>query len=137
MFSVPLMVLLPSLAASVGTKSGSKRIFDAADVNAFPLIYDLFDPSLLQSAIVHLVLRSPQSRRVEMKFEDEVTMREAEDIVGKEFEETGLRTEDEALLLEVLEELEEAKEGEGEEMKGGCPAAHRELVERIKKSQGE
>ncbi|KAH7828514.1 uncharacterized protein MONOS_7711 [Monocercomonoides exilis] len=48
----------------------------------------------------------------------------------------GLRTKDEALLQAVLEEREEAKEGEGDEMKGDCPAAHRELVERIKKSQG-
>ncbi|KAH7823255.1 uncharacterized protein MONOS_819 [Monocercomonoides exilis] len=46
MLSVPLVAPLPSLAASVGTKSGSKRIFAAADVNAFPSICDLFDPSL-------------------------------------------------------------------------------------------
>ncbi|KAH7821885.1 uncharacterized protein MONOS_5153 [Monocercomonoides exilis] len=46
MLSVPLIAPLPSLAASVNTKSGSKRIFAAADVIAFPSIYDLFDPSL-------------------------------------------------------------------------------------------
>ncbi|KAH7825899.1 uncharacterized protein MONOS_3074 [Monocercomonoides exilis] len=58
MLSVPLVAPLPSLAASVGTKSGSKRIFAAADVNAFPSIYDLFDPSLLPFAIARLVSRS-------------------------------------------------------------------------------
>ncbi|KAH7831527.1 uncharacterized protein MONOS_11109 [Monocercomonoides exilis] len=47
MLSVALVTPLPSLAALVGTKSGSKRIFAAANVNAFPSIYDLFDPSLL------------------------------------------------------------------------------------------
>ncbi|KAH7819173.1 uncharacterized protein MONOS_3233 [Monocercomonoides exilis] len=72
MLSVPLIALLPSLAASVNTKSGSKRIFAAADVIAFPSIYDLFDPSLLPSAIARLVSRSPQLRRVEMKFENKV-----------------------------------------------------------------
>ncbi|KAH7823585.1 uncharacterized protein MONOS_7543 [Monocercomonoides exilis] len=36
MLSVPLVAPLPSLAASVDTKSGSKRIFAAADVNALP-----------------------------------------------------------------------------------------------------
>ncbi|KAH7823450.1 uncharacterized protein MONOS_9630 [Monocercomonoides exilis] len=46
MLSVPLVTPLPSLAVSVGTKSGSKWIFAAADVNAFPSIYDLFDLSL-------------------------------------------------------------------------------------------
>ncbi|KAH7824409.1 uncharacterized protein MONOS_2317 [Monocercomonoides exilis] len=38
MLSVPLVGPLPSLAASVGTKSGSERIFAAADVNVFPSI---------------------------------------------------------------------------------------------------
>ncbi|KAH7816607.1 uncharacterized protein MONOS_5851 [Monocercomonoides exilis] len=35
------------LAASVGTKAGGKRIFEAVDVNAFPSTYDQFDSSLL------------------------------------------------------------------------------------------
>ncbi|KAH7816300.1 uncharacterized protein MONOS_10035 [Monocercomonoides exilis] len=40
--SVPLVGPLPSLATSkVITKSGSKRIFAAADVNALPSIFDL------------------------------------------------------------------------------------------------
>ncbi|KAH7826716.1 uncharacterized protein MONOS_10557 [Monocercomonoides exilis] len=72
MLSVPLVAPLTSLAASVGTKSGRKRIFAAADVNEFPSIYDLFDPSLLPSAIARLVSRSPQSRRVVVKLDDEV-----------------------------------------------------------------
>ncbi|KAH7819792.1 uncharacterized protein MONOS_10208 [Monocercomonoides exilis] len=47
MLSVPLVGPLPSLTTSkVITKSGSKRIFAAADVNAFQSIYDLFDPLL-------------------------------------------------------------------------------------------
>ncbi|KAH7817042.1 uncharacterized protein MONOS_10880 [Monocercomonoides exilis] len=45
-FSVTLVALFLWLATSVGTKSGSKRIFAAADVNAFDSINDLFDPSL-------------------------------------------------------------------------------------------
>ncbi|KAH7820380.1 uncharacterized protein MONOS_6253 [Monocercomonoides exilis] len=65
MLSVPLVGQLPSLAASVGTKSGGKRIFAAADVNAFPSINDLFNPSLQ-------ILRSPQSRRVVVKLDKEV-----------------------------------------------------------------
>ncbi|KAH7815052.1 uncharacterized protein MONOS_11902 [Monocercomonoides exilis] len=60
MLSVPLVELLPLLAASVGTKSGNKRIFAAADVNAFPSIYDLFYPSLQ-------IWRSQQSRLVVVK----------------------------------------------------------------------
>ncbi|KAH7825970.1 uncharacterized protein MONOS_4542 [Monocercomonoides exilis] len=68
----PLVVQLPSLAESVSTKSGSKRIFDAENVNAFPSIYDLLDPSLLPSAIARLVSRSPQSRRVVAKLNEEV-----------------------------------------------------------------
>ncbi|KAH7825875.1 uncharacterized protein MONOS_3097 [Monocercomonoides exilis] len=46
MLSVPLVGPLPPLAASVGTKSVSKRIFAAADVSVFPSIFDLFDPSM-------------------------------------------------------------------------------------------
>ncbi|KAH7817415.1 uncharacterized protein MONOS_6901 [Monocercomonoides exilis] len=65
MLSVTLVVQLPSLAASVGTKSRSKRIFAAPDVNAFSLIYGLFDMSLQ-------IWRSLQSRRVVVKLDDEV-----------------------------------------------------------------
>eukprot|EP00770_Monocercomonoides_exilis_P011996 MONOS_11938.1-p1 / transcript=MONOS_11938.1 / gene=MONOS_11938 / organism=Monocercomonoides_exilis_PA203 / gene_product=flagellar associated protein / transcript_product=flagellar associated protein / location=Mono_scaffold00628:4-3414(-) / protein_length=1023 / sequence_SO=supercontig / SO=protein_coding / is_pseudo=false len=125
MLSVPLVAPLPSLAASVGTKSGSKRIFAAADVNAFPSIYDLFDPSLLPSAIARLVSRSPQSRRVVVKLDDEVMGRgiavcEVGGIVEKGLDAAGLRMEDvvlspAAIALAVLEEREEAEEGE----KGG------------------
>eukprot|EP00770_Monocercomonoides_exilis_P016597 MONOS_16565.1-p1 / transcript=MONOS_16565.1 / gene=MONOS_16565 / organism=Monocercomonoides_exilis_PA203 / gene_product=IQ domain-containing protein H / transcript_product=IQ domain-containing protein H / location=Mono_scaffold01866:30-1708(-) / protein_length=472 / sequence_SO=supercontig / SO=protein_coding / is_pseudo=false len=125
MLSVPLVAPLPSLAASVGTKSGSKRIFAAADVNAFPSIYDLFDPSLLPSAIARLVSRSPQSRRVVVKLDDEVMGRgiavcEVGGIVEKGLSAAGLRMEDvvlspAAIALAVLEEREEAEEGE----KGG------------------
>ncbi|KAH7820946.1 uncharacterized protein MONOS_9152 [Monocercomonoides exilis] len=68
MLLVPLVAPLPSLAASVCTKSGSKRIFAAADVNAFPSIYDLFDQSLQ-------IWCSPQSRRVAVKLDDEVMRR--------------------------------------------------------------
>ncbi|KAH7828271.1 uncharacterized protein MONOS_12754 [Monocercomonoides exilis] len=64
MLSVPFVGQAPSLAASVSTKSGSKRILAAADVNAFPSIYDLFEPSLLPSVIARLVSQSLQSRRV-------------------------------------------------------------------------
>ncbi|KAH7830980.1 uncharacterized protein MONOS_4395 [Monocercomonoides exilis] len=60
MLSVPLVVPLHSLAASMRKKSGSKLIFAASDVNAFPSINDLFDPSLLPSEIARLVSRSPQ-----------------------------------------------------------------------------
>ncbi|KAH7819391.1 uncharacterized protein MONOS_12190 [Monocercomonoides exilis] len=35
MLSVQLVVQLPSIVSSVGTKSGSKRIFAVVDVNAF------------------------------------------------------------------------------------------------------
>ncbi|KAH7823562.1 putative IQ domain-containing protein H [Monocercomonoides exilis] len=146
MLSVPLVAPLPSLAASVGTKSGSKRIFAAADVNAFPSIYDLFDPSLLPSAIARLVSRSPQSRRVVVKLDDEVMGRgvavcEVGGIVEKEQSEEGLRMEDvvlslAAIVLAVLEEREEAEEGEGYEEKDKYPTAHREYVRKIKENQG-
>ncbi|KAH7822359.1 uncharacterized protein MONOS_13883 [Monocercomonoides exilis] len=46
MFSFPLITLLPSLAASMDTMSGSKQIFVVEEVNAFTSIYDLFDMSL-------------------------------------------------------------------------------------------
>ncbi|KAH7817035.1 uncharacterized protein MONOS_10873 [Monocercomonoides exilis] len=66
MLSVPLVAPLPSLAASVDTKSGRKRIFVVEEVNALPSIYDLFDQSLQ-------ILRSQQSRRMEVKLDYEVT----------------------------------------------------------------
>ncbi|KAH7816452.1 uncharacterized protein MONOS_15518 [Monocercomonoides exilis] len=130
MLSVPLVAPLSSLAASVGTKSGSKRIFVAPDVNAFPSIYDLFDPSLLPSAIARLVSRSSQSRHVVVKLKDEVIWRgiavcEVGEIVEKGLDAAGLRMEDvvlspAAIELAVLKEREEAEEGkrggkEGEE----------------------
>ncbi|KAH7832710.1 uncharacterized protein MONOS_10944 [Monocercomonoides exilis] len=65
MLSVLRVVQLPTLAESVGTKSGSKRIFAAANVNVSPSIHDLFDTSLQ-------IWQSPQSRRVMMKLDDEV-----------------------------------------------------------------
>ncbi|KAH7831172.1 uncharacterized protein MONOS_10199 [Monocercomonoides exilis] len=170
MLSVPLVAPLPSLAASVGTKSGSKRIFEEADANALTSIFDLFDPSLLPSAIARLESRSPQSRRVVVKLDDEVMGRgvavcEVGEIVEKGLDAAGLRMEDvvlspAAIALAVLEEREEAEEGEkgdkegeekgeekGEEdggreegdvneVKGGYPTAHREFVERIKENQG-
>ncbi|KAH7828675.1 uncharacterized protein MONOS_15252 [Monocercomonoides exilis] len=70
--SVPQEAKLPTLAASVGKMSESKRFFSSADANIFPSIYDLFDPSLLPSAIARLVLRSPQSRLAVVKLDDEV-----------------------------------------------------------------
>ncbi|KAH7821605.1 uncharacterized protein MONOS_11481 [Monocercomonoides exilis] len=60
------------LGLSVSTKSESKWIFAAADVNAFPLISDLFDPSLLTSEIAQSVSRSPQSMCVVVKLDEEV-----------------------------------------------------------------
>ncbi|KAH7819304.1 uncharacterized protein MONOS_14574 [Monocercomonoides exilis] len=85
MLSVPLVGPLPSLAASVGTKSGSERIFAAADVNAFPSIYDMFDLSLQ-------IWRSQQSRRVVVKLDDEVMEREVEMNEVGEIVEKGLLT---------------------------------------------
>ncbi|KAH7825983.1 uncharacterized protein MONOS_4554 [Monocercomonoides exilis] len=46
MLSVQVVAQLPSLVASVGTKLGSKRIFAAAGVNAFPTIKDLSNSSM-------------------------------------------------------------------------------------------
>ncbi|KAH7825395.1 uncharacterized protein MONOS_2529 [Monocercomonoides exilis] len=91
-----------------------------------------------------------------------VAVCEAGEIVVKELEAAGMRTDDDVVLLPVdieqtmLEEREEAEEGErggkegeengeedgrkegseGNEEKGGYPTAHREFVERIKESQG-
>ncbi|KAH7816028.1 uncharacterized protein MONOS_2536 [Monocercomonoides exilis] len=163
MLSVPLVAPLQSLAASVGTKSGSKRIFAAADVNAFPSIYDLFDPSMQ-------IWRSQQSRSVVAKLEDEVMGRgvevcEAGEIVEKGMLAAGLRMEDvvlfpEAIALAMLDGREEVEEGngngeegeekgeedggkdggreggDGNEEKGWYPTAHRKFVERIKEKQG-
>ncbi|KAH7820340.1 uncharacterized protein MONOS_2246 [Monocercomonoides exilis] len=115
MLSVSLVRPLPSLAASVGTKSVSKRIFAAADVNAFPSINDLFVPSLQ-------IWRSQQSRRVVVKLDEEVMGRgvavcEVGEIMEKGLSEAGLRMEDvilspAAIALALLEEREEAEEGE-------------------------
>ncbi|KAH7831467.1 uncharacterized protein MONOS_15419 [Monocercomonoides exilis] len=121
--------------SSVGTKSGSKRIFAAPDANAFPSIYDLFDPSLQ-------IWRSQQSRRVEVKLDDEMMGRGIEvREVDKRMDAVWLRMEDmvllpEEIVLVVLEEREEAEEGDVNEVKGGYPAAHREFVERIKENRG-
>ncbi|KAH7823487.1 uncharacterized protein MONOS_9868 [Monocercomonoides exilis] len=102
------------LAAPAGTKSGSKQIFAVADVNAFPSIYDLFDPSLQ-------MWRSTQSGRVVVKLDDEVMGRgvavcEVGEIVEKGLSEAGLMMEDvlspAAIALAVLEEREEAEDGE-------------------------
>ncbi|KAH7820202.1 uncharacterized protein MONOS_8809 [Monocercomonoides exilis] len=115
MLSVQVVAQLPSLVASVGTKLGSKRIFAAVGVNAFPSIYDLFDPSLQ-------IWRSPQSRRVEVKLDEEVMGRgvavcEVGKIEEKGLSAAGLRMEDvvlspAAIALAVLEEREEEEEGE-------------------------
>ncbi|KAH7822575.1 uncharacterized protein MONOS_7855 [Monocercomonoides exilis] len=73
MLSAMLLVLLVaqilSHSASVGMKSVSKWIVAAANVGALPLIYDLFEPSLLPSVIARLVSQSLQSRRVVEKLE--------------------------------------------------------------------
>ncbi|KAH7832781.1 uncharacterized protein MONOS_14189 [Monocercomonoides exilis] len=81
--SVPFVGQDPSLAAFVDTKSGRKRTFDAADVNAFPSIYDLFDPSLLPLAIARLVLRSQQSRRVVEKLKSREAKKKKKKREGK------------------------------------------------------
>ncbi|KAH7822289.1 uncharacterized protein MONOS_9658 [Monocercomonoides exilis] len=122
MLSVPLVAQLPSLAASVGTKSGSKRIFAVSDVNAFLSIYDLFDSSTQ-------IWRSQQSRRVVVKLEDEVMGRgvavcEVREIVKKGLLEAGLGMEDVipsqvSIALAVLEEREKAEEGESGGKEGG------------------
>ncbi|KAH7818867.1 uncharacterized protein MONOS_13813 [Monocercomonoides exilis] len=67
--------------------------------------------------------------------------REVGEIVEKGLSAAGLRMEDvvllpEEIVLVVLEEREEAEEGDVNEVKGGYPAAHREFVERVKKNQG-
>ncbi|KAH7825131.1 uncharacterized protein MONOS_1492 [Monocercomonoides exilis] len=128
MLLVPLVAQLPSLAASVGTKSGSKQIFALENVNAFQSIYDLFYLSLQ-------IWRSQQSRRVEVKLDEEVMGRgvavcEVGEIVEKRMEAVWLRMEDvvllsEEIVLAVLEEREEVEEGDVNEVKGGYPAAHR------------
>ncbi|KAH7821117.1 uncharacterized protein MONOS_13549 [Monocercomonoides exilis] len=70
-----------------------------------------------------------------------VAMCEVGEIVEKELDVAGLRMEDvilsqAAIAQAVLEELEEAEEGDGNEEKGWHPTAHREFVERIKENQG-
>ncbi|KAH7817735.1 uncharacterized protein MONOS_13865 [Monocercomonoides exilis] len=122
MLLVPLVAQLPSLAASMGTKSGSKRVFSAAGANSFMSIYDLFDPSLQ-------IWRSQQSRRVEVKLDEEAMRRgvavcEVGEIVEKGLDAAELRMEDmvlspAAIALAVLEEREEAEEGESGGKKGG------------------
>ncbi|KAH7821884.1 uncharacterized protein MONOS_5152 [Monocercomonoides exilis] len=63
------------------------------------------------------------------------------EIVEKRMEAVWLRMENvvllpEEIVLAVLEEREEAEEGDGNEEKNGYPTAHREFVERIKENQG-
>ncbi|KAH7831316.1 uncharacterized protein MONOS_5256 [Monocercomonoides exilis] len=139
MLSVPLVEPLPSLSVSVDTKSGSKRIFAAADVNAFPSIYDLFDPSLQ-------IWRSQQSRRVEVKLDEEVMGRgvavcEVGEIVEKVLEAAGLRMEDvvvspATIALAVLEEREEEEakmEGEGKVIAMRRKAGVRQCTESLRR----
>ncbi|KAH7816485.1 uncharacterized protein MONOS_15632 [Monocercomonoides exilis] len=106
MLSVPLVEPLPSLATSVGMKEENNRLFSAADVNVFPSIYDQW-----------------------------VAVREVGEIMEKGLSAAGLGMEDvvlspAAIELAVLEKREEAKEGEGDEMKGGYPIARREFVKK-------
>ncbi|KAH7821049.1 uncharacterized protein MONOS_11675 [Monocercomonoides exilis] len=62
-----------SVACSVcGNEARGKADFCVGCMNAFPWIYDLFDPSLLPSAIARLVSRSLQSRRAVVVLDDEV-----------------------------------------------------------------
>ncbi|KAH7817961.1 uncharacterized protein MONOS_11643 [Monocercomonoides exilis] len=98
-------VQLPTLAASVGKMPEGKRFFSSAYANIFPSINDLFDPSLLQSAIARLVLRSPQSRLAVVKLDDEVKVRCV-------------------AVNEVGEIVEEKVEGGGAE-DGGCCSVSR------------
>ncbi|KAH7819659.1 uncharacterized protein MONOS_13138 [Monocercomonoides exilis] len=63
-----------------------------------------------------------------------------EEIVEKGLSAAGLRMENvvllpEEIVLAVLEEREEAEEGDVNEEKGVYPTAHREFVERIKENQ--
>ncbi|KAH7821019.1 uncharacterized protein MONOS_14677 [Monocercomonoides exilis] len=123
MLSVPLVLQLPQLAAPAGTKLMSKRIFAAADVNALPSIYDLFDLSLLLSAIARLVSRLQRSMCVVVKLDEEVKKwinalcKEGGEVGKKALEVDGQRIIDVVLLsaaieLEVLEEGEKAEERE-------------------------
>ncbi|KAH7832716.1 uncharacterized protein MONOS_13042 [Monocercomonoides exilis] len=104
----------------LGKKSGIKRIFAAANVNSFPSIYDLFDLSLQ-------IWRSPQSRHVVVKLDDEVMGRGVEvcdmgEIVENGLSVVGLRMKDvvlssAAIALAVLEKREEAEEAKEKEKK--------------------
>ncbi|KAH7819459.1 uncharacterized protein MONOS_7128 [Monocercomonoides exilis] len=104
------------------------------------------------SAMLSVLLMTPlpslaaSSRRVVVKLNEEamgrgVAVCEVGEIVEKGLNAVGLRKEDvvlspAAIVLEVLEEREEAEGGDGNEEKGGYPTAHREFVERIKENQG-
>ncbi|KAH7824634.1 uncharacterized protein MONOS_3333 [Monocercomonoides exilis] len=92
-------------------------------------ISNLFDPSLLLSAIARLVSQSPKSRCMVVKQNDKVIRRgvavcEVGEIVEKGLSAAGLRMEDvvlspAAIALAVLEEREEAEEGEKGGKEGG------------------
>ena len=68
---IPLLAPPPSAAATFGSKSGSKRIFSAAQVNTPPGLHDVYDESALCAGLARLICMHLDVPRWIFKIDDE------------------------------------------------------------------
>jgi len=68
---VPMLAPEPRVAAIYGSKSGSKRIFQAARVNVPPGAHDLYDEDDLIGSLAHLIAHNLDVQRWVFKVDDE------------------------------------------------------------------
>eukprot|EP00965_Chrysotila_dentata_P048382 1604732-Pleurochrysis_carterae.AAC.1 len=68
---LPLLAPEPKVAAIFGTKSGAKRIFQAAQVNTPPGAHDIYDEKHFYSALAQLICTHLDVPRWVFKLDDE------------------------------------------------------------------
>lgn len=69
--AVPLLATEPRIAAIYSTKSGSKRIFQSAQVNVPPGAHDLYDEDDLIGSLAHLIAHNLDVPKWVFKVDDE------------------------------------------------------------------
>ena len=67
----PLLAPAPSAAAALGSKSGNKRIFSAAQVNMPPGLHDLYDEEAMCAGLARLICSHLDVPRWLLKIDDE------------------------------------------------------------------
>ena len=68
---IPLLAPEPKAAAAFGSKSGSKRVFSAAQVNTPPGMHDLYDEPSVYAALAKLICSHLDVPRWILKLDDE------------------------------------------------------------------